>query len=247
MEMQNQPQKMETNPLGRPLTIVFALPGDTFSNKFLMSWTLLFNYCVTHQINPLITNHVNSNKYYERNLCLGGNNLKGIQQKPFNGEINYDFIMWIDANQVFNVDSCLKLLTRDADVVSGMYLMENAKNFGVVTEWSKSYFEKHGSFEFLSTEEVSSMRKNKQDPLIDVEYTGMGWMMVKKGVFEQLEYPWFRPQMTTMDIKDASGNEVRVKEFPTEDVFFCRKVKELGMKVQVDTSVIVGNEVKLVL
>ena len=235
------------NPIGRPLTIVFALPGDTFSNKFVMSWTLLFNYCVTHQINPLITNHAHKNSYYVRNLCLGGNNLKGVEQKPFNGEVDYDYVMWIDANQVFNVDSFLKLLVRDIDVVSGMYLMENTKEFAVVKEWSKSHFEKHGGFEFLSTEEVSLMIKKEQEPLLDVEYTGMGWMLVKKGVFEKMEYPWFRPEMTTMNITDPSGNEIKVKEFTTEDVFFCRKVKELGFKVLVDTSVIVGNEVKLVL
>ena len=91
------------------------------------------------------------------------------------------------------------------------------------------------------------MRKKEQESVIDVEYTGMGWMLVKKGVFEKMEYPWFRPEMTSMDITDPSGNEIKVKEFTTEDVFFCRKVKEMGFKVLVDTSVVVGNEIKLIL
>ena len=49
MENQTVPQnslQKATNPLGRPLTIVFALPGKTFSNNFLLSWTMLFNYCL---------------------------------------------------------------------------------------------------------------------------------------------------------------------------------------------------------
>ena len=39
-------QQPRTNPLGRKLVVVFALPGDTFSHRFLLGWTMIFNYCM---------------------------------------------------------------------------------------------------------------------------------------------------------------------------------------------------------
>lgn len=63
-------------------------------------------------------------------------------------------------------------------------------------------------------------------------------MLVKRGVFESMEYPWFRP------IEKKIGNMV---DFTMEDVAFCIQAKERGYKVEIDPLVRVGHEKKVVL
>jgi GT2 family glycosyltransferase len=74
--------------------------------------------------------------------------------------------------------------------------------------------------------------------LIEVSYTGMGFMLVRKEVFESLEYPWFRP------LEKRIGDMV---DFTMEDVAFCLKAKEKGFGIFVDTGVRVGHEKRVVL
>jgi hypothetical protein len=57
--------------------------------------------------------------------------------------------------------------------------------------------------------------------LLEVEATGTGALLVRRRVFEALEPPYFWP--------------------PGEDVVFCRRVRELGFQIFVDTSVWVGH------
>ena len=230
------------NPLGRPLTIVFALPGDQFSSKFLLSWTMLFNYCVNHNINPLVTNHNLENIYYTRNACMGGNNISGIDQKPLGGEINYDFVMWIDPNMVFTVENFTKLLAHDVDVIGGIYLKDAGKHFNTCRELDNNYFVRNGHFEYFAGEELLKRRENKDEPVLDVDFTGMGWMLVKRGVFEKMSYPWFKPEYFEIKTIDGSNNENTIREFTSDEVGFCMTAKNLGFTVKVDTDVVVGIE-----
>ena len=89
------------------------------------------------------------------------------------------------------------------------------------------------AFEFLTPEDI----KDKKE-LIEVAYTGFGFICIKKGVFESMEYPWFKPTFKTI------GNVV---DFTMEDVSFCLNAKERGFKIYVDPTVIVGHEKKVVL
>jgi hypothetical protein len=52
-----------------------------------------------------------------------------------------------------------------------------------------------------------------------VDYTGFGWVLIQKGVFEGLEYPWFAPKMQVFE----SG---AVQDMCGEDVSFCLDAKE---------------------
>ena len=58
-------------------------------------------------------------------------------------------------------------------------------------------------------------------------------MLVKKGVFENMKYPWFRPEFVS--IGDS-------KDFTMEDVAWCREAVRLGYKINIDPTVIVGHE-----
>ncbi len=235
------------NPLGRPLTIVFALVGKTFTSKFLLSWTSVFNYCLRHAINPLISNQSLSNIYQTRNQCLGGINTRGVDQAPFNDELPYDYVMWIDSEMVFSVENFLELLKKDEDIIAGAYLRDNGKDFSCVEKLDNDYFVQNGQYEYLSGDEVLLRRKKKQESVLEVEYTGMGWMLVKKGVFEKMKYPWFKPEWFEFKTRDASGNENTIQEFTSEEMGFCMTAKNLGFVVKVDTNNVVGVEKNVVL
>lgn len=213
--------------------IIFCLTGNTFSGNFLDSFIELTSYCFKKNISFLISRRESPVVYYVRNMCLGGDSLRGINQKPFNGEIDYTHLMWIDNDIIFSSQQFQRLLDHDKDIVSGIYMMSDKKHFATVEKWDEEYFKKYGSFEFLSEDSV----KNKNN-LIDVSYTGLGFMLVKKGVFESLEYPWFQP---------IFHNIGTARDFSSEDVSFCKLIREKGFNIYVDTKIRVGHEKKVIL
>jgi hypothetical protein len=214
-------------------TIVFCLPGNSFSGKFLERWTALVAYCLANNIRPVLSRHESNNIYYVRNMCLGADVMRGVSQKPFDGKIDYDYLMWIDADILFTPPQLARLLGHGKDIVSGLYLMDGGSRFATVTNWDEEHFIKNGSFNFLSAQDIEG-----KGGLIDVSYTGMGFMLVRKGVFESLEYPWFKP------IEKQIGSMV---DFTMEDVAFCLRAKEKGYKILIDPEVRVGHEKRTIL
>jgi len=171
-------------------------------------------------------------------MCLGGDNLRGVDQKPFGGQFDYDYIMWIDSDIVFTPEHFFKLLNHDKDIVSGLYMMNDNVHYATVEDWDDEFFLKNGHFQFLNREMVQA----KEGKLFTADYTGFGWVLTKKGVFESLEYPWFQPMWTEYNI---DGKLVR--DFTMEDVAFCKMIKEKGFDVWIDPTIIVGHEKMMVL
>lgn len=80
----------------RQPVVVFCLPGDSFSGTFLECWSNLLAECLRHNIVPIISRRCSCNIYFVRNMCLGADVSRGKDQKPFDGKIDYDYLMWID-------------------------------------------------------------------------------------------------------------------------------------------------------
>jgi hypothetical protein len=119
------------------------------------------------------------------------------------------------------------------DIASGLYMMSDNIHYATVKDWDEEFFAKNGHFEFLTP---SKLKQHKQP--FKVDYTGFGFMLIKKGVFEKLKYPWFRPLWK--NIGDAI-------DFTMEDVAFCHLVKEQGINVWIHPEVIVKHEKKVLL
>jgi hypothetical protein len=51
---------------------------------------------------------------------------------------------------------------------------------------------------------------SKRTKPFTVDYIGGGWMMVAKGVFENMEYPWWGPKLQKFEngIQDFCGEDV---------------------------------------
>ena len=207
------------------MKVVFCIPGNSFSNRFLKCWTNLTRELHKRDIEYELLSQYIPNVYKVRSLLLGADRKFGQYQTPWQGKKDYDYIMWIDSDQVFESNDFSKLLEHDKDIVSGLYLRKPQSDSLSDVPIEFACFNEDGKR--LYTNEVNGeLRK--------VWSNGMGWMLIKKGVFEKIEYPWFGP------IIEGLG-------FHGEDVSFQLRAKDIGFDSYVDTSIIVGHEKEVVL
>jgi len=213
------------------------MPGRSYSNRFLICWSEFMLACWRNGIQLQISQNYDPVVYYARNKCLGGHVLRGRNQKPFDGKMTYDYMVWIDSDILFNYDQVMKLISLNKDIAAGLYVMEDGQNFAAVRNWDEEYFAKNGTFQFIHRDEL----KDQKDP-VEVCYSGMGLFVVKNGVFESLEYPWFRPIF-----HDLSKDGRDIYDFASEDAALCLRLREKGYKIVIDPTVVVGHEKSLVL
>ena len=56
---------------------------------------------------------------FARCKVLGANVLKGPDQLPWQGKLQYDYQLWIDSDIVFNLEAFYKLIWMDKDIAAG--------------------------------------------------------------------------------------------------------------------------------
>lgn len=250
--------------------VVIGLPGSQFSNSFLLSWTqalyVLWESGYQVVISPATSSHV----AFARMKTLGLNVMRGQDQKPFNGELEYDVFVSIDSDIVFTPNLLLELIeSTDAEpVVSGYYLMADGRNLAVVKDWSDEYFLKNGTFQFLTLEDVNTWvkdnaedvevdvqdangntvkesRKKLTNKFMDVNYTGLGFFACRKEVLDSLKYPFFYAPLQSIDGTTADGKTL--VDMCSEDVAFSKNIREAGYKIQLHMGLRVGHEKPVVL
>ena len=94
------------------INVIFCIPGREFTANFLQSWTNLCNAMYQNGISFALSNAYSPVVYYARSACLRAHVLRGRNQKPFDGQFTYDYIMWIDSDIVFSPEDFFKLLQR---------------------------------------------------------------------------------------------------------------------------------------
>ena len=172
--------------------------------------------------------------YYARNKVAGGSVRNGPQQAPWAGEVDYDYMLWIDSDVVFRFEDFQALLRHKVDIAAGLYLMSDNARFAAVEHMDEDVFERAGEFEFLTPAALAD-----REGLVKVDYSGFGFVLVRRGVFERLTYPWFRPVYF-----EAPGG---ASDFTSEDVGFCLQARKAGIDVFIDPKVVVGHEKAVVL
>lgn len=213
--------------------IIFCLPGREYSREFLLAWSELLVQVSNKGHTLSISQNYSSVVHFARAKCLGGDVLKGPDQKPFQGQVEYDVMMWIDSDIVFKPDDFFRLLESPHKVTSGVYMMEDMQHIAAVKDWNEEYFKKYGTFKFLRPDDIVGVSTYMQ-----VAYAGMGWMLIHKGVVENLKYPWFHSELQQVgDLVDMSS----------EDVAFCRALEAAGHPVHLDTKLRVGHQKKMII
>ena len=223
-------------------TVVFCLPGNNYSGRFLTSFTELIMVCRDHGIRTLISQSYSSMVNFARCKVAGADVQRGKRQEPFGGKVPYDYMMWIDSDIAFQVENFYQLLRMDKDIASGWYCQPNSPtvytpNFEfytpVVEHMNNDFFEQHGTFRFLKNNEISQ----KKEPF-KADYIGFGWVLIKKGVFEKLHYPWFAPK--PMNIGS-------MQDMCSEDVSFCMDARKAKFDIWVNPETYVGHEKTLII
>lgn len=206
--------------------IMICCPGNNFSIRFVSSITKLLSHLHSKNIEYKFCTTFSRNIYETRNKCLLGNPSGDKNQLPFDGE-EYSHILWIDDDINFTTDDFDLLYDSNKDVISGFYIMADGKQYAAVKIWDEQFFSKNGYFQFMTPDDI----KDGKNPT-RVEYIGFGFLLIKNGIFEQIDYPWFEP--TYLQINDA-------EDFSMEDVTFCLKCKDKSIPVFAHPKVIVGH------
>ena len=215
------------------MRIVFCMPGREYSREFLLSWSDLLMQATAKGHQCMISQQYSSVVHFARAKCLGGDVLKGSDQKPFQGGVEYDAMMWIDSDIIFKPEDFFKILESPHDVTAGLYMMEDLTHFAAVKDWDTDMFMKNGTFKFIRPDDIVGSAQ-----YLKVAYAGMGWMLIRKGVVEDLKYPWFWSDLQKIgDLVDMNS----------EDVAFCRALEAAGHPVHVDTQLRVGHQKKMII
>ena len=119
-------------------------------------------------------------------------------------------LLFLDADMSYPPDTITKLLANDVDICGALCFKR----------WPP----------FIPTLFIGEKYEMKlMDPwpsgLVEVTATGTGCLMIKTDVFNQIKYPWF--EFTKNENGDTVG----------EDIGFCYKAADVGIKVHVDTTI----------
>ena len=218
--------------------IVFCLPGRGCSYIFLKNFVQLCFDLVQNGNSIQISQDYSSMVNFARCKVLGANVLRGPNQKPWDEKLKYDYQLWIDSDIVFDSNKFWQLMDlavpeegEEKEIVAGWYATEDGHTTSVAHWLDEESFAKNGGV--MNHETVESITRKKKP--FTVDYTGFGWVLIKHGVFERLEYPWLAPKMQVFE----SGN---VQDMCGEDVSFCLDAKKAGMVTWCDPRVRVGHE-----
>lgn len=223
----------------RGKSIVFCLPGRGCSYIFLKAFVQLCFDIVQNGMSIQISQDYSSMVNFARCKVLGANVLRGPKQIPWDGKLEYDYQLWIDNDIVFDTNKFWQLMDLamgndekpEKEIVAGWYATEDGHTTSVAHWLQEDDFRKNGGV--MNHETVESIQKRTKP--FTVDYTGFGWVLIKNGVFENLEYPWFAPKMQVFE----SGN---VQDMCGEDVSFCLDAKEQGYEIWCDPRIRVGHE-----
>ena len=181
--------------------IVFCLPGRMVSYVYLKNFVQLCFDMVQNQMSVQISQDYSSMVNFARCKCLGANVLRGPDQIPWDGKLDYDYQLWIDSDIVFNTEKFWQLLdlalpaeaviqediTDDDGNVTGMrqsivedaqrqiaagwYSTEDGKTTSVAHWLDEDDFRTNGGV--MNHEMVDGISKRKKP--FTVDYTGFGW------------------------------------------------------------------------
>lgn len=156
-----------------------------------------------------------SNVPRARNAMINGE-VSNLQQQKLD---NFDWFLCVDADTGFTVDHVRQLLAHDKDIVSGAYVHKHIPDL-VVAGW------------FKEIEGISPLKDRvslKTTGLIEVDWAGAGFMLIRREVFERVPYPWF----TCMEVEYTS-DQGKCAQVVSDDLGFCMKARKHGEKILLD-------------
>lgn len=125
-------------------------------------------------------------------------------------ELGAEYMLWLDSDIVFPATTAVRLLAHNEDLVAANYVRRQLPAKGVA-------YEVIGEWE-------NPLPFDIYDDLVPVEGIGMGCMLMKTEILEQLPKPWFE-----------FGWSPESNDFLGEDMIFCQKMAAVGYQLKVDS------------
>lgn len=139
------------------------------------------------------------------------------------GEFTYDKILWIDSDIAWEPEDVKRLYYSDADIMSGLYQSSPDGRVAVHQENAEGLPTYVDKIEFML-----------HDFPVEVKGVGFGFVMIKQGVFETVERPWFL-------IRRIKWPDVDFYTMVGEDYSFCAAARAAGYTIWVDPLVKVSH------
>lgn len=231
--------------------LVFLLPGRSYTDGFLNSWTETFHYFTHHgDYEVYSSQYPGSDVYTVRNRILfdqfpGEHPHKWSEYKPCKG-MPYDWLIWLDSDQIWSHEQIERLISHDVDIVAGVTPIDSNP---FSTRCAAGYWDLSSANNPITNLDMSGFQGWRElalakDPslvngdLLRVDWVGFGFLAVRYGVFEALAYPWFRHTTIVTD---------RYQIECSEDTGWCRRALDAGFKLYIDPSIIVGHQKTVVM
>jgi uncharacterized protein YacL (UPF0231 family) len=125
--------------------------------------------------------------------------------------VGAEYMLWLDSDMVFPATTAQRLMAHDEPVVAANYVRRQLPAKGVA-------YETIGDWQ-------NPLPFEAQDHLVPIEGIGMGCMLVKTSILDEIPKPWFEFHWTE-ESNDHLG----------EDMDFCMKMAKAGYTIKVDTN-----------
>jgi hypothetical protein len=230
---------------------IFCLPGHPSSGIQASMGEMVRSQLMLHEKKQVALQCAyGSDVYSVRNNCLCVHESFRIDQKPFQGKYDYDRMIWVDSDNLITLANVQKLISRDVDIVGAWYRMYSGEGIAKANRVACGTYElsprtetQKGMCKFKPYTVNEMEEFAKEDKLIDVGYSGFGLMVIKAGVFESIDFPWF--EAWCLEWENDEGQICRRNI--NEDLSFCVKAQQAGYKVYVDPTVQVYHEKRVLL
>tara|TARA_A200000113_G_scaffold168504_1_gene153327 strand:+ start:8017 stop:8682 length:666 start_codon:yes stop_codon:yes gene_type:complete len=215
----------ETKTTTKLKVVMICIIGNSFSSHFLKCWTEFLGYCLSHNIRPMLSNIIENGSFVDKNNCFLCNSENSEMQTPFQGKLEYDYILYLSSKCVFPANVLDRLIEINEPIVAP-YSMKPG-NMNQVNFVETIDFNSDQECDYVLRDTVETYNKEGVE-YIKVDYVDTQLMLLKKGVLEKIEYPWF------------GGNS-------SGETFFFRKCKEKNIPLFIDLKNRLMLETKIIL
>lgn len=209
--------------MNQKVDIVILTPGHSMTTAYVKSLLATGEELKKRGISWAWASEYSSHVGDAREITLSGTRTNNpLNNVPFEGNLDYKKLMWIDSDISWKPEDVIKLYESDKEIITGVYLFDN----GTTSCFSEFLGAMYNYSEILNMEELT-----------EIQGCGFGFLCITKGIFELMSRPWFQSVETTMRF---GGQDV---SFPImgEDVSWCTRAMRLGYKIWLDPSIKVNH------
>lgn len=202
------------------VNVVICTPGHSVMGSYNKALFETIHVLSREKISWAWANDYSSHVGDAREVTLNNGKSNSIADStPFQNQLTYDKLIWIDSDISWTPEDFLKLYESDKDIISGAYLFSN----GEVVAYPKLLGQAY------NLNQIEEMKEP-----VKIEGCGFGFLAVKQGVFESLSRPWF--QSTPIKYIDKNGTEIEFMMMG-EDLSWCKRVQDKGYEIWFDPTI----------